>query len=63
MSSPRSSRRRATPPRATRLTSPLFAQLVESRDAQSGALAGVRFAEGFVVREPVLRAGLLRDDS
>ena len=38
---------------ATRLTSPLFAQLVESRDAQFGALAGVRFAEGFVVREPV----------
>lgn len=48
---------------ATRLTSPLFAQLVESRDAQTGALAGVRFAEGFVVREPVVRAGLLRDDS
>jgi bacillithiol biosynthesis deacetylase BshB1 len=46
----------------TRLTSPLFGQLVESRDAQTGALAGVGFAEGFVVREPVKRAGLLRDD-
>jgi bacillithiol biosynthesis deacetylase BshB1 len=45
---------------ATRLTSPLFAQLVESRDAQTGALAGVPFAEGFVVREPLLRAGLAR---
>lgn len=39
----------------TRLTSPLFLQLVESRDAQFGAKAGVRFAEGFIVREPVLR--------
>ena len=40
---------------ATRLTSPLFLQLVESRDAQFGAKAGVRFAEGFMVREPVVR--------
>lgn len=40
---------------ATRLTSPLFLQLVESRDAQFGALAGVRYAEGFIVREPVVR--------
>ena len=32
-------------------------------EAQTGALAGVRFAEGFVVREPVLRAGLFRDGS
>jgi bacillithiol biosynthesis deacetylase BshB1 len=40
---------------ATRLTSPLFLQLIESRDAQYGATAGVRFAEAFVVREPVLR--------
>jgi len=39
----------------TRLTSPLFLQLVESRDAQFGAAAGVRFAEGFMVREPVVR--------
>ena len=44
---------------ATRLTSPLFRQLIESRDAQFGALAGVRFAEGFVVREPVLRPLLI----
>jgi bacillithiol biosynthesis deacetylase BshB1 len=38
---------------ATRLNSPLFAQLVESRDAQLGARAGVRWAEGFVATEPL----------
>ena len=32
---------------STRLTSDLFQQLIESRDAQFGALAGVRFAEGW----------------
>src|ERR1700752_3359915 len=42
----------------TRLTSPLFQQLVESRDAQFGALAGVTWAEGVVVREPVVRPHL-----
>ena len=47
----------ATP---TRLTSPLFTQLVESRDAQFGALAGVRWAEGFIVREPIVRPDLLK---
>jgi bacillithiol biosynthesis deacetylase BshB1 len=44
----------------TRLTSPLFLQLVESRDAQFGALAGVQFAEGVVVREPLIRRDLFR---
>lgn len=44
----------------TRLTSPLFQQLVESRDAQFGALAGVRFAEGVVVKEPIVRRTLLK---
>src|SRR5262249_11217469 len=39
---------------ATRLTSPPFQQLVESRDAQFGALAGVEFAEGLVVRDPIV---------
>ena len=34
---------------ATRLTSSRFNQLIESRDAQFGAQAGVAFAEGFVV--------------
>lgn len=42
----------------TRLNRPLFRQLIESRDAQFGALAGVRWAEGFVVREPVMRSSL-----
>jgi N-acetylglucosamine malate deacetylase 1 len=44
----------------TRLTSPLFQQLIESRDAQFGARVGVRWAEGFVVREPLVRRHLLR---
>jgi bacillithiol biosynthesis deacetylase BshB1 len=46
---------------ATRLTASTFRQLIESRDAQFGALAGVAFAEGIVVREPVKRAGLLKE--
>lgn len=46
---------------ATRLTASTFRQLIESRDAQFGALAGVAFAEGIVVREPVQRPGLLKD--
>jgi bacillithiol biosynthesis deacetylase BshB1 len=46
---------------ATRLTSPRFHQLIESRDAQFGALAGVAFAEGLVVREPVVRPHLLKE--
>jgi bacillithiol biosynthesis deacetylase BshB1 len=45
---------------ATRLTASTFQQLIESRDAQFGALAGVRYAEGIVVREPIVRAGLLK---
>jgi bacillithiol biosynthesis deacetylase BshB1 len=44
---------------ATRLTSSLFTQLIESRDAQFGALAGVAFAEGIIVKHPVLRPHLL----
>jgi bacillithiol biosynthesis deacetylase BshB1 len=45
---------------STRLTAKTFRQLIESRDAQFGALAGVAFAEGIVVREPVQRSGLLK---
>ena len=45
---------------ATRLNTPVFRQMIESRDAQFGALAGVRWAEGFVVREPVMRGSLLK---
>ena len=46
--------------RPTRLTAPGFRQLIESRDAQFGALAGVAFAEGVVVHEPVERTSLFR---
>jgi bacillithiol biosynthesis deacetylase BshB1 len=46
--------------RPTRLTSPRFLQLIESRDAHWGALAGVSFAEGIVVREPIVRPDLFR---
>jgi N-acetylglucosamine malate deacetylase 1 len=45
----------------TRLNTPLFRQLIESRDAQFGALAGVSWAEGFVVRDPVPRANLFKN--
>ena len=45
---------------STRLTASTFRQLVESRDAQFGALAGVAFAEGLVMREPLQRSGLLK---
>ncbi len=44
----------------TRLTASTFQQLIESRDANFGANAGVAFAEGVVVREPVQRASLLK---
>jgi bacillithiol biosynthesis deacetylase BshB1 len=46
---------------ATRLTSARFQQLIESRDAQFGAQAGVAFAEGFVVNSPVVRPHLIPD--
>jgi LmbE family N-acetylglucosaminyl deacetylase len=45
---------------ATRLNTPLFRQMIESRDAQFGAMAGVRWAEGVVVREPILRTTLMK---
>lgn len=45
---------------STRLNTPTFRQLIESRDAQFGALAGVAFAEGVIVREPIVRPGLLK---
>lgn len=46
----------------TRLTAPTFRQLIESRDAQFGAVAGVAFAEGLVVRDPLLRSHLFLDE-
>lgn len=50
----------ATGGTATRLTSPRFRQLIESRDAQFGALIGADFAEGVVAREPIERDTLLK---
>ncbi len=46
---------------ATRLTSPLFQQLIQSRDAQFGALAGVAFAEGIIVKDPIVRSTLFKN--
>ena len=45
---------------ATRLNTPVFRQLIESRDAQFGALAGVTWAEGLIVRDPVVRTSLFK---
>ena len=45
---------------ATRLNTPRFRQLIESRDAQFGALIGVAFAEGVVVRELLVRDHLIK---
>ena len=45
---------------ATRLNTPRFQQLIESRDAQFGALIGVEHAEGVVVRELLTREHLLK---
>jgi N-acetylglucosamine malate deacetylase 1 len=52
--------RRATGTAETRLNLPSFNQLIESRDAQFGALVGVRYAEGIVTTEPVVREHLLK---
>jgi LmbE family N-acetylglucosaminyl deacetylase len=51
---------RTTDAQPTRLMASTFRQLIESRDAQFGARAGVAFAEGFVVREPLLRSSLVK---
>jgi LmbE family N-acetylglucosaminyl deacetylase len=45
---------------ATRLNTPAFRQLIESRDAQFGALAGVAWAEGVIVKQPIVRDSLLK---
>lgn len=46
---------------ATRLTSNRFQQLIESRDALFGAQIGVAFAEGFIVKQTLVRPHLLLD--
>ena len=45
---------------ATRLTASSFRRLIESRDAGFGAAIGVEWAEGFVVRAPLQRAGVMK---
>jgi LmbE family N-acetylglucosaminyl deacetylase len=45
---------------STRLTTSRFRQLIETRDAGFGVSVGVAFAEGFVVKEPVLRADVMK---
>jgi bacillithiol biosynthesis deacetylase BshB1 len=45
---------------ATRLNTPIFRQMIESRDARFGAKIGVRWAEGFIVRETLQRALLVK---
>ena len=44
----------------TRLTGSRFLQMIESRDAHLGSLIGVGQAEGVAVKEPLVRAGLLK---
>ena len=45
---------------ATRLTAATFMQMVESRDALLGARTGVAYAEGVVVRDPLLRPHVMK---
>lgn len=45
---------------ATRLTAVSFFQMIEARDAHAGALVGAAFAEGVVVKEPLVRPTLLK---
>jgi bacillithiol biosynthesis deacetylase BshB1 len=45
---------------ATRLNTRLFRRMIESRDAQLGAQVGVEWAEGVVVREPILRRSVMK---
>jgi bacillithiol biosynthesis deacetylase BshB1 len=45
----------------TRLTGSAFRQLIESRDARLGAMTGVAYAEGVIVREPILCSDLFTD--
>ena len=45
---------------STRLTTPAFRRLIENRDAGFGVSAGVAYAEGFVVREPIVRADVMK---
>jgi bacillithiol biosynthesis deacetylase BshB1 len=45
---------------STRLTASSFIRMIEGRDAHLGSLCGVAFAEGVVVREPLVRPTLFK---
>ncbi|HJN44666.1 MAG: bacillithiol biosynthesis deacetylase BshB1 [Acidobacteria bacterium] len=45
---------------STRLTTPRFRRMIEARDEGFGVSAGVAFAEGFVVREPIVRSDVMK---
>lgn len=45
---------------STRLTTSRFRQLIETRDAGFGVSVGVAFAEGFIVKEPILRSDVMK---
>ena len=45
---------------STRLTTPRFRQMIETRDEGFGVSVGVAFAEGFVVREPIVRPDVMK---
>jgi bacillithiol biosynthesis deacetylase BshB1 len=44
----------------TRLTTPRFRQLIETRDAGFGVSVDADFAEGFIVREPIVRSDVMK---
>ena len=47
---------------STRLTASTFMQMIEARDALLGARTGVAYAEGLLVRDPILRVNALKQD-
>jgi bacillithiol biosynthesis deacetylase BshB1 len=47
---------------STRLTASTFMQMIEARDALLGARTGVTYAEGLLVRDPILRVNALKQD-
>ena len=46
----------------TRLSAASFRQLIETRDGQFGARAGLQYAEGLIVRDPLVRTSLLKGE-
>ena len=44
----------------TRLTNSSFRKMIEARDAHLGARIGVEYAEGLLIKEPLVRPTLLK---